>query len=68
MDTFLMAPLVSVLTGFDCIIIMKRLVADLFVLLWAICEQYTSLVHVIVQNALKRWHVTFHNILNLPET
>ena len=33
MDTFFMAPLVSVLTGFDCIIIMKRLVADLFVLL-----------------------------------
>ena len=66
MDIF-MAPLVSVLTGFDCII-MKRLVADLFVLLWAICQQYTSLVHVIVQNALKRWHVTFHNILHLPET
>ena len=32
MDTFFMAPLVSVLTGFDCIIIMKRFVADLFVL------------------------------------
>jgi len=50
------------------IICIKRLVADLFVLLWAICQQYTSLVHVIVQNALKRWHVTFHNILDLPET
>ena len=29
---FLWPPLVSVLTGFDCIIIMKTLVADLFVL------------------------------------